>query len=81
MSETLKELRKLSEKDLIKKHDKLAESTQVGTKHYLTEIARRDQDKQTKAIKKLTCWITIMTLIMMIATIINTLIIMKVIQL
>ena len=69
MSELLEDLRSLSYEELIKKHDALAENTQPGVKHYLTEIARRDQDRQTEAmialtkgIKKLTLWIAIMTM-------------------
>lgn len=71
MAEKLKELRSLPLEKLIEKHDKLASFTEVGTKHYLDEIHRRDSEKETKTIVSLTKWITVMTEIMMIATIIN----------
>lgn len=71
MSEPLKELRALSDEEVIARHDKLAEQTVVGTLHYLNEIARRDQDRQTQAMLRYTQWITYMTIIMTIATILN----------
>lgn len=71
MSESIKLLRELSEDELIKKHDAVAMATAVGTNHYLTELARRDQDRQTKAMLRYTWWITLMTGIMTITTIIN----------
>jgi len=74
MSESLKALREMSEGELIKKHDELAASTQVGVNHYLQEIARRDQDKQTMAMLTYTKWITIMTLIIAGLTILNVLV-------
>lgn len=71
MSETLKELRSLSDEELVVRHDELARQTQVGVQHYLSELARRDQDRQTKAILRYTIWIAIMTIIMTIATLLN----------
>jgi len=85
MSERLKDLRSLSYEQLISKHDEHAQSTQVGTKHYLNEIYRRDNakisnamlkctDKMlrcTNAVCKCTKLITIMTAIILIATIAN----------
>lgn len=74
MSESLKDLRVLSDEELIERHDNLAKSTQVGVNHYLREIARRDQDKQTKAMLSFTKWITIVTVTIMIFTIVNAVI-------
>lgn len=71
MSETLKELRSLSDEELVTRHDGLARGTQVGVQHYLSELARRDHDRQTKAILRYTVWITIMTVIITIATVLN----------
>jgi len=71
MSELLKDLRVLSDEEIIDRHDRLAESTQVGVNHYLREIVRRDQDRQTKAMLNFTKWITIMTVAIMIFTIVN----------
>jgi len=55
MAETLAELRKLSDEEVIERHDALAKNTQPGTAHYLAEIARRDQDRPTRTINRLTC--------------------------
>ncbi len=71
MSESLKKLRSLTDEELISKHDELAKHTQVGINHYLNEIYRRDNDKISNAMLKYTKWITIMTVIILIATIIN----------
>jgi len=71
MSETLKELRSLSDEELVVRHDELASHTQVGVQHYLSELARRDHDRQAKAILRYTTWIAIMTIIMTVTTVLN----------
>jgi len=71
MSETLHELRSLPDEELIKRHDSLASHTCVGTNHYLGELARRDQDRQTQAMLRYTCWITVMTCLMLACTMVN----------
>ena len=35
----------MSDQDLVKAHDQLARTTYVGTKHYLVELTRRDQER------------------------------------
>ncbi len=71
MSESLKDLRSMSESELIEKHDRLANTTQIGINHYLNELDRRDQERHTKEMKRFTCWITIMTFIITIFTALN----------
>ncbi|MHB8160811.1 MAG: hypothetical protein ACYDGS_10065 [Thermoleophilia bacterium] len=71
MSELLKDLRTLSDEDIIEKHDSLAERTEANVKYYLREIERRDQDRQTESMLKYTNWIKVMTVAIMIFTIIN----------
>ena len=71
MTFSLKELRSLPDEELIKIHDHLAQSTVAGVNYYLQELARRDQNVQTEAMLKLTRWITWMTGIVTLATIIN----------
>ena len=78
MSESLKELRNLTDDDIIEKHDMLAVSTVPGVNHYLNKIARRDQSRQTEAMlsytKKINCMtylIAFMTCIMMVFTVAN----------
>ncbi len=78
MSRSLKELRNLTDDEIIEKHDRLAESMMPGVNHYLNEIVRRDQSRQTevmltytKKINRMTYLIAFMTCIMMVFTIAN----------
>jgi hypothetical protein len=87
MAESIKQLRQLTDDEIIARHDKHAQSTSVGTNHYLTGLARRDQEKHdqvmldltekmleyTETVVKFTKWIVVMTMIMLICTIINVL--------
>ena len=50
MSESFSELRALTDEQLIEKHDQRAKTTTVGTQHYLDELNRRHQDRQTEAM-------------------------------
>lgn len=73
-SPSLKELRAMSEDQLIENHDILATrgaGTTVGTQYFLDEIARREQSKQTEAMLSYTRWITRMTVLVTLATILN----------
>jgi hypothetical protein len=70
-SPSLKELRAMSDDQLIEAHDRLARNTVVGTQHFLDEIARREQSRQTEAMLSYTRWITWMTGIVTLATIVN----------
>ncbi len=54
MAETIAELRALCDDELIARHDAHAATVQVATNHYLTELARRNQDRQTQAMLELT---------------------------
>jgi len=70
-SESYKELENLSEKDLIDKHDKLSKDTVVGTRHYLDELYRRTQIRQTKTMLRYTKWMLAFTIVITLATFIN----------
>ena len=74
MSESLKQLRSMPIEQLMQKHDDLAKHTEVGTRHYLDEIHRRDSQKDSSRVVILTKWITLMTLIIMVATITNVIV-------
>jgi hypothetical protein len=71
MAETLKELRGLSDNEVIAHHDRAAPNVSVTTGHYLQELARRDQDRQTRAMLRYTLWIAAMTGVVSVATIVN----------
>ena len=74
MSESLEELRSMPEEELIKRHDSHANSTAIGVEHYLVELARRDQDKQTNTMLEYTRGIKRMTVIITLLTAVNVLI-------
>jgi hypothetical protein len=64
MAEPLRELRGLSDDEVIRRHDAAAQGTQIGTQHYLNEMARRDAERQTNKM-------LLMTLVITVATIVN----------
>jgi len=64
----------MTDDQLIETHDDLAKNTVVGTQHFLDEIARREQAKQTEAILSYTRWMTWLTVIITVATIVNVII-------
>ncbi len=74
MAETIAELHALTDGALIRKHDEKAGSTYVHTKHYLDELNRRYQRRQTDSMLGLTRCITALTFVVTFATIVNVLI-------
>jgi hypothetical protein len=50
MAETLAELRGLPDEELIQRHDKQAGTAEPNVNYYLTELARRDLDRQTSTM-------------------------------
>ena len=71
MHESVNDLRGLSDDELIRRSDSLARNTVVGTQHYLDELNRRDQVRQTEAMLALTKWITRMTVVITVAAILS----------
>ena len=71
MSMNYKTLTELPDDELISQYDKIAESTSVGLNYYTEEIARRRNEKSNKLMIRLTLWITIMTAVMLLSTIVN----------
>jgi hypothetical protein len=73
MAESLKELRGLSDKQLIEEHDNCAASTSSHIHFYLEEIKRRDQNRQTETIIKYTrimMWLTVFIAILTVANVV-----------
>jgi hypothetical protein len=70
---TYRELLDMSEDELIEAHDALAAQTglHVGLNYYLEALRHKSQDLQTRQMVKYTLWITIMTGVVTLATIIN----------
>ena len=71
MSETVEQLWALPDDKLVRRHDHQAQSTIVGTQHYLDELNRRYQERQTDSMHGFTKWITRMTVVVTGATVIN----------
>ena len=71
MAISLSDLRNLSDDELVKRHDDQAKTTVVGTQYYQDELNRRSQDRQTKAMLRLTKWIVAMTAVVTVATVVN----------
>lgn len=51
---SIKELRELTNEELIKEHDNKAKNTVVGTQYYIDELDRRSRDRNERAMLKLT---------------------------
>jgi hypothetical protein len=71
ISPTLKELVAFSDEEIIQKYDYHAKTQYAGLDFYLNEHYRRIQNRQTNAILKYTRWMTILTTVVTIATILN----------
>jgi hypothetical protein len=71
---TLAELRGISDEELVARHDQVATHLDPSVNYYLAELARRDQDRQTQAMLGYTRWITVMTAVMTVATIVNVIV-------
>lgn len=68
------DLQNLTDEELIKKYDDVAESTQIGLNYYTEELARRRNEKSNKLMLNYTRWIVIMTAVMLLCTIVNVII-------
>jgi len=75
MSLRLKELRKLTDKELVELYDQTANYTSVGLNYYAEELNRRSNENTNKIMIRCTIWITIMTGVMLIGTLVNIVIV------
>ena len=71
MAETLKELMDLPIDEVIAKHDDVAGRTNPATSYYLGVISWLHQSQQTDSMLGYTKWMTAMTVVILIATIVN----------
>ena len=71
MAHPLRELRSLTDDELIARHDHAAESTTTGVSYYLNELARRETDRATRSMLLCTYAITLMSFVMMVAALIS----------
>jgi hypothetical protein len=71
MSQSIEQLRKLTDEELIALHDTVATHTQTGVQFYLDEINRREQNKQTDVMVKYTKYMLWLTIFVAALTVIN----------
>ena len=71
MAPSLFELRNLTDDEVVRMHDEQAKTTVVAPQYYLDELNRRSQDRQTRAILRLTKLSVGMTVVITIAIIVN----------
>jgi hypothetical protein len=72
MHPSVAELREMNDEELVTRLDTLAESTQVGTQFYLDELRRRETDRQTEAMLRLTNTLRRLTWAIVVLTVILT---------
>ena len=70
MATSVAELRSMTDEQLIAIHDKIAQSTVVGTNHYLEELGRRDQQRSADAVVRMTKHIRDFTFVMTFCTVV-----------
>ncbi len=71
MAKSLSELRALTDDEVIERHDRQAQKTHVGLNYWEDELNRRYQQRHTEAMHRYTKWITVMTLVVTVATLVN----------
>ncbi|OYU19229.1 MAG: hypothetical protein CFE34_06420 [Rhodobacteraceae bacterium PARR1] len=73
MAETVAELKKLSDEELVRRHDERATSTVVGTAHYLDELRSRENARLSRSVERITKYIFWLTCVMAVATLVQLL--------
>lgn len=70
---TYRELLEMSDDELIANHDTIVttQSIGVGLNYYLEALRHKSQEQQNNRMVRYTLWITIMTAIVTVATILN----------
>jgi hypothetical protein len=77
MAESIAELKKLTDEEIIRKHDEIARHTAVGTSHYLQELRDRENSKLAGSVERLTHKIFLLTVLMAVATFVQLIIALK----
>jgi len=72
-AKTITELRALSDEQLIEQHDQLAKNTVVGISYYLSELERRQVERQGRLMLRLTWVVTVLTVINVAAVVVSVL--------
>ena len=70
-AKSIKEIKVMSDDEIIREFDRLAETTQVGTSFYLDELRSRQNSRLSENVERFTRWILRLTIIVTAATIFN----------
>jgi len=71
---SLRELKSMSNEELVSAYDTHAQGTQVGTSFLLDEIRYREMADLNAKVVSLTKWITFLTVVITLATIVNVIV-------
>jgi CHASE3 domain sensor protein len=71
MAESLAQLKKMTDEELVEQHDRHAQSTMVGTGHYLAELRSRENERLSASVEKITKYIFWLTCVMAVATLVQ----------
>lgn len=71
MAKTYKQLRAMSDADLITNHDEVSKHTSVGLNYYLEEIYRRSQQRQADLMLRYARFMLIFTIVITVLTLLN----------
>jgi len=74
MSVSVRQLREMSDDELMQLHDGEMINTVVGTAHYLGELRHREIARQTNAMLQLTKVIAWLTGVVTVATVVNVIV-------
>lgn len=80
MSYTINQLRSMTDEELIIEHDKTSKGTLMGVSYYLEELSRRTNERLSTSMLNYTKAITILTIVITIATFINIWMAFKLLQ-
>lgn len=74
MAYSLKQLRELTDDELIKKHDEVSQQTIMGMNYFLDELKRREQDRLTNTMLKYTRLMLWFTVFVALCTVVNVIV-------
>ena len=73
MAKALRELRGMSQEELVSEHDSISEHTVIGLNYYLAELSRRDAEAANNTMLKLTKQMRDFTAVILALTVLNVL--------
>ena len=71
IAKTMREIKSMSDEQLIREYDEIAESTMHGTSFYLDELRARESSRVATSVQKFTKWIFWLTVVVTASTLVN----------